>query len=145
MAKRAVGPNDFVRAHASGFVHLYLLANRLEYVVASVVDTYLLDRSTATTLARLSQVSPGYADVSYHRKQEIVWTFRQYLDREYERHCRESPIFRNQAVGSRFIVRAVASSMEGSRSLEKDIANEEDLFTALPKVGLSEFNDRAPP
>jgi GTPase SAR1 family protein len=138
MAKRAVGPDDYVRAHASGFVHLYLLANRLEYVAASVVYTYLLERNTAITLARLSQVSPGYLDISYHRKQEVVWTFLQYLRNEYERHCVESPIFRNQAVGSRFLLRAVTNSMEGSRSLQKDIENEEDLFGAPPNVGLSE-------
>jgi hypothetical protein len=41
MAKRAIEPEDYVRAHASGFVHLYLLASRLEYVAAAVVDTYI--------------------------------------------------------------------------------------------------------
>ena len=138
MAKRAVGPNDYVRAHASGFVHLYLLANRLEYVAASMIDTYLLERSTATTLARLSQVSQGYLDISYRRKQEVVWTFLQYLRKEYERHCAESPIFRNQAVGSRFLLRALANSMEGSRSLQKDIEGEENLFSAPPNVELNE-------
>jgi hypothetical protein len=138
MAKRAVGPDDYVRAHASGFVHLHLLANRLEYVAAAVVDTYLLERGAAITLARASQVSPGYSDISYGRKQEVVWKFSEYLRREYERHCEESPIFRNQAVGSRFLLRAVANSLEGSRSLQKDIENEEDLFGALPNVALNE-------
>jgi hypothetical protein len=86
----------------------------------------------------MSQVSPGYADIQYHRKQEIVWTFSQYLQREYERHCKESPIFRNQAVGSRFLLRSVTNSMEGSRSLQKDIESEEDLFGTPPTVELGE-------
>jgi GTPase SAR1 family protein len=142
MAKRAVGPDDYVRAHASGFVHLHLLANRLEYVAASAVDTYLLERNAAVTLARLSQVSPGYSDISYSRKQEVVWTFLQYLKKEYERHCKESPIFQNQAAGSRFLLRAVANSIEGSRSLQKDIENEDDLFGAPPNVGLTYHDDK---
>jgi hypothetical protein len=114
-------------------------ANRLEYVAASVVDTYLLERSAATTLARLSQVSPGYSDISYRRKQETVWTFSEYLRNEYERHCEESPIFKNQADGSRFLLRAVANSM----ALQKDIENENDLFAAPPDVGLN-YSDTKP-
>jgi hypothetical protein len=82
LAKRSVVASDFVRSHASAFVHLYLLCVRIEYLAAVVVDTYVLNRTVATELGRLALISSGYTDVSYPRKQEIVDRFSAYLQEE---------------------------------------------------------------
>jgi hypothetical protein len=142
MTKRSVDPSDYIRAHAGGFVHLHLLSSRLEYVSAVIVDTYVTDRGVAAELARLSQVSPGYSDISFARKQEIIRRFLTYLQDEYERHSAEAALFRNQAVGSHFIIRAVTNSLESGRSLQRDIENEEELFGTPPAIAVDQSSSK---
>jgi len=119
MRKRSLVPTDLVRAHASGFVHLRLLAGRAEYVSSVVPVTFMTDHRVAARLGRMWTINSGLSDIQVRRKQEIVHIFLEYLRDEYQRHCEESPIFENQAVGSRFLLRAVEGSIqEDRRSLE---------------------------
>ncbi len=115
LRRRGLSRDDYIRAHASAFVHLRILADRIEYLAAILPVTYLADRNLADKVGSLSLISPGFTDPPLRRKQEATRLFLEYLRREYDRHCDESPIFGNQAAGSRFAVRAVQSSLESGR------------------------------
>jgi len=111
LGRTTIEPDDFVRAHASGFVHCRLLADNIHYLAGIVPSTYLNDRKLAERLGRLSQINPGFNDIQFGRKQEIVVLLHGYLSEEYNRHANEAPLFAEQAVGTRFLLRAVESSI----------------------------------
>jgi len=53
LGRTIIEPDDFVRAHASGFVHCRLLADNIHYLAGIVPSTYLNDR-------KLAEVWGGY-------------------------------------------------------------------------------------
>jgi len=83
----------------------------IHYLAGIVPSTYLNDRKLAERLGRLSQINPGFNDIQFGRKQEIVVLLHGYLSEEYNRHANEAPLFAEQAVGTRFLLRAVESSI----------------------------------
>src|SRR6185437_3109684 len=82
MRRKGLGSEDFVRAHAAGFVHLRLLTSRMEYVAAIVPATFIVNGKLAARLGQLSQINAGHSDIQFRRKQEITHAFLEYLKDE---------------------------------------------------------------
>jgi hypothetical protein len=113
MGRTTLSQDDFVRAHASGFVHARLLPENMHYMSGVIPSTFITDRGVAERLGRLASINAGFTDIQFRRKQEIVYIFLEYLRKEYDRHCHESPLYANQAVGSRGILRMVQNCLDG--------------------------------
>ena len=105
--------DDFIRAHASGFVHARLLLENIHYVSGIATSLYVNDRDVAQRIGRLSIVNAGFTDIQFRRKKEIAFILLQYLKTEYDRHCSKSPLFSNLANSSRFALRMIETSLEG--------------------------------
>ncbi len=113
LGKTHLEQEDFVRAHASGFVHARLLLENIHYVSGMAVSLYLNDRDAARTIGQLSIVNAGFTDITFRKKKESAFLLLQYLKGEYDRHCIESPLFSNLAKSSRFALRMIETSLEG--------------------------------
>jgi len=113
LGKTHLDQDDFLRAHASGFVHARFLLENINYVAGIAPSLYVNDRDLAKNIGRLSVVSGGFTDIQFRRKKEIVFILSQYLKVEYDRHCAESPLFSNLANSSRFALRMIETSLQG--------------------------------
>jgi Type I restriction enzyme R protein N terminus (HSDR_N) len=112
MGKKSLKETDYVRAHASGFVHARLLVSNIHYISGIAPVTYLNDRKNAEQIGRLSAINTGFADTQFTRKKDIVFLLLQYMKEEYSRHCEESPLFDQHASGSRYLLRMIESSLD---------------------------------
>jgi hypothetical protein len=111
MGKSWLNEKDYVRAHASGFVHARLLPEKIHYVAGIAPATYFNDRKKAEQIGRLANINPGFTDISFPRKKEMVFIVLEHLKNEYARHTEESPLFGQEAKGSRFLLRMIESSL----------------------------------
>ncbi|MDR6513337.1 hypothetical protein J2792_004231 [Novosphingobium capsulatum] len=110
--KKALNEEDFVRAHASGFVHSRLLLENIHYVAGIAPVTYLNDRNVSEKIGRLSLVNAGFSDTQFPRKKEIGSLLLEYLKSEFNRQAEEAPLFANLATSSRFLIRMIESSLD---------------------------------
>lgn len=112
LGKTRLGPTDFVRAHASGFVHARLLLENIHYVSGIAPVLWLNDRKVADQIGRLSQINPAFSDVQFARKKEIAFILLQHLKAEFDRHAHDAPLFANLASSSRFAIRMIESCLD---------------------------------
>lgn len=112
LGKTDLDAGDFVRAHASGFVHSRLLLENIHYISGFAPTTFINDRKTSEIIGRLSTVNAGFSDIQFARKREIAFTILDYLKKEYDRHCNDMPLFGNLAQSTRFLLRMVESSLD---------------------------------
>jgi hypothetical protein len=112
MGKTSLKETDYVRAHASGFVHARLLVTNIHYISGIAPVTYLNDRRNAEQIGRLSAINTGFADTQFTRKKEIIFLLLHYMKEEHNRHCEESPLFDQHASGSRYLLRMIESNLD---------------------------------
>lgn len=117
--RNTLAPDDFVRAHASGFVHTRLLVSNIHYLAAIAPATYMNDRRTAERIGRMSTVNQGFTDIQFARKREVVFSILEYLKSEYERQATEAPLFAQYADASRYLLRMIQTSLD-ARSVGLD-------------------------
>lgn len=112
MGRSSLKESDYVKAHASGFVHARLLVENIHYLSGVACVTFLNDRKKAELIGRLSIINPGYVDIQFAKKREIAFLLIEYMKDEYGRHCHESPLFAREASGSRYLMRMMESSLD---------------------------------
>jgi hypothetical protein len=62
---------DFVKIHASGYIHVHILLERLEYLASIVPSTEFFDRGVAERLSALWDIRSGTNDIGVMRKGEL--------------------------------------------------------------------------
>ena len=77
-----VGFEDSVRILPSGYIHIRILASRLEYLYGILPSTPIFESETARQLAEILKIEEARGDIAGYQKARAVDIFFRYLVRQ---------------------------------------------------------------
>jgi hypothetical protein len=101
--------NDCVRIQASGFIHVRVLSERLEYLYGIIATVPISDETTARVLQDFIKRENVRGDVSAHEKLRAVNVLYEYLKQQKLRH--ESPFLTVEESGASYVLERMASAI----------------------------------
>ena len=107
--------NDCVRIQASGFIHVRVLSERLEYLYGVLATTPIGDESTARILKDFLGRENRRGDISPHEKLRAVDVLYQYLKKRKQHIKDHSPFFPVEETGASYVLERMASAITHSR------------------------------
>lgn len=109
----SVGYDDSVRILSSGFIHLRVLASRLEYLYSILVSTPITEPDTARDIAASTNAERQRGDLPKLQKIAAVEQFYAYLVRQFRES--PSPIDREQNSGAAYVLRKISDCLVHSK------------------------------
>ena len=108
--------NDAIKVTASGFIHLRILCERLEYLYGVLTVTSLFDRKSAMTIARYVESENRAGYLPSNRMAECVEKFCGYLSRQYKGLKQVFPGYAAEPNGASYVISQIESAVEHFRS-----------------------------
>ena len=103
--------DDAIRLHASGFVHLRILCERIEYLASCALVTPLSNKQVAVTIAGDWQMEPGRNDTTQRKKVMAVRKFHRHLKNQYTELENSSAFFAENAEGSQYVLSSIQKAL----------------------------------
>lgn len=116
MDTRAVTSSDSIKVSASGFIHLRILCERLEYLYGVLSVTPLADQGTADKIADYIVRENNYDRISLSQMAQAVDIFLQYMKSEHAQLKATFPEFGAPLSGASFVVRQVEGTLAHYRN-----------------------------
>jgi hypothetical protein len=108
--------DDSVKVTSSGFIHLRILAERLEYIYGISSVTPLPDRRTVEALSKILDVESNRGDVPESMKIQAAAAVLTVLREEYTKHVNSYPAFSNPESGAAYVLNRLEDLINRSRS-----------------------------
>jgi hypothetical protein len=102
MNSKNVTFDDSVRILASGYMHVRILAGRLEYLYGVIPTTPILDPNVANQLAESVKYESVRGDINNHQQLRAVEIFRDYLWRQREANM--TPFSASEDTGAAYVL-----------------------------------------
>lgn len=107
--------DDSVRILASGFIHVRVLARRIEYLYGILTTTPLTDRAVADRLADVIKNESVRRSVSSHQTAEAVELFFKYLIRE--KQFLSNPFLESADTGRQYVLAGIEDALVRFRNV----------------------------
>ena len=104
----AVKPDDSVRIHASGFMHVRVLVGRLEYLYGVIPTTAIFERDAAERVAEYLRQESIRTHIAAFQKAKAVEIFCDYLARQ--RTMNKTPF--NENNGADYVLRHAKAAIQ---------------------------------
>ncbi len=111
MSQREVDFDDCVRISPSGFIHLRILSERLEYLYGVLPVTPFADNSTAQKIANYIGLENQYGSLSGHQTFACVKEFGRYLEYQANRLRSNCAAFGGPNSGTAYILNQVKNTL----------------------------------
>jgi hypothetical protein len=111
----SVAYDDSVRILASGYMHVRILAARMEYLYGVIPTTPLSDRDVAVRLADFVKNEAARGKVSWHQRIHAVEIFYAYL--LAQRKATATPFSASEDTGASYVLRQIAGAIEHSKNI----------------------------
>ncbi|WP_170162559.1 hypothetical protein [Methylocystis hirsuta] len=115
MNRTGLSGDDSVKVTASGFIHLRILCQRLEYLFGVLSVTPIFDSGVAIKIADYLNRENQYDRISGHQMAECVEEFLRYLKYNYSLLQAAYPEFGGERTGSTFILQQVEDALDHFR------------------------------
>jgi hypothetical protein len=111
MNRSGVSGDDCVKVTASGFIHLRILCERIEYLYGVLSVTPIIDSGVANKIAQYLNRENQHDRISGHQMVQCVEEFLRYLKYRYSRLQAAYPEFGGERTGSAFILQQVEGAI----------------------------------
>ena len=111
-----VGSNDSVKITASGFIHLKILCERLEYIYGVLCTTPIADDKIAGQIADYVQREGQTDSISPHQMAACIDIFHSYLHNQHRLLSSNYPRFGEQRTGASFTLSQISSALDYFRN-----------------------------
>jgi len=113
--------DDCVKIQASGFMHLRILCERIEYLYGIISVVPIADERAATTLAEYLLRENQRGDISAGEKTRAVEVLHRFLERELARLREKNPFFDPKSSGAVYVLSAMNRAILRYYKLEGSI------------------------
>ena len=107
-----VSADDSVKISASGFIHLRILSERLEYLYGIMSVTMVEDRKAISSIRDYINRENQYDRISPHHMAGCVQVFMDYLKNQYEYLRRSYPQFGGKETGACFVIDQIQRALD---------------------------------
>jgi hypothetical protein len=107
--------DDSVHILASGFMHVRVLAARIEYLYGVIPTTPISDRDVAVQLAEFVKNENARGKAYSHQRLRAVEIFHDYLVRQ--RKAAETPFSANEDTGASYVLRQIAGAIANFKNV----------------------------
>jgi hypothetical protein len=114
MNRRGVGFDDSVHILPSGYIHVRVLASRLEYLYGVLPATPIFEDDTARQVAEILKIEEARGDVGGHLKARAVDAFFRYLVRQKRTLC--TPLTVPPITGSSYVLAKIEEALRHFRN-----------------------------
>lgn len=121
LKRQLIGADDFnfthvtekecVKVQASGFIHLRVLCERLEYLYGVLPSTPITDRGIAKTLAKFLDAENQQGSQKLRDSAQAVAMFERYLKTEFSRLRERNPFYVKEMSGTQYILRCMQEAL----------------------------------
>ena len=111
MDQTAVVPADSIKVTASGFIHLRVLCERLEYLYGVLTVTPISDGRTARLISENILRESQVGHLGGFQQVWCVEVFHAYLKRQFKQLKATYPEFGGERAGASFIIRQIDSAL----------------------------------
>lgn len=108
--------DDSVKVTSSGFIHLRILAERLEYVFGISPVTPLPDRRAVEAISKIIDVESNRGDVPESMKIQAAAAMFGVLREDYTKHVSSYPAFSNPQSGAAYVLNRLEDVVSRSRA-----------------------------
>ena len=123
-----LGENDCVKATASGWAHMRILSERIEYLHAVLPTTPIYSVPLRDLVFDRMKIENKFGDLRYHQSVHLVTEFLKYL-RAQKALLDEHPEYANrQKSGANYILGKIQSSLEHSSKSQRAQKDQIDLL-----------------
>jgi hypothetical protein len=120
----SVGFDDSVHILASGYMHVRVLAGRLEYLYGIIPTTPILEKDTAHQLTHLLEIEKTRGWISPHQKLRAVEILYEYLLRQQKRNA--TPFSTLYETGASYVLDQVAGAIRHFKNVNARVSSEPD-------------------
>jgi hypothetical protein len=99
--------DDAVRMHATGFIHMRLFVDRLEYLVGITNDMRFASRDVAQEIGTIWASHSHLPDLSKAAKAKVLERLKTYIEQEYVRRSKRHAFYEEFGLGGRVLVSAL--------------------------------------
>ena len=107
--------DDSVHILASGFMHVRVLAARMEYLYGVIPTTPIVDRDVAAKLSEFVKNENVRGRAYSHQRLQAVEIFHDYLVRQ--RKTRETPFSASEDTGAHYVLGQIAGAIEHFKNI----------------------------
>lgn len=108
--------DDSVKVTSSGFIHLRILAERIEYIFGVSLVTPLPDRRVAEIVSKIIDVESNRGDVPENLKIQVAAALLGSFREEYTKHVNSYPAFSNLQSGAAYVLNRLEDVVVRSRA-----------------------------
>jgi hypothetical protein len=120
----SVSLDDSVHILASGFMHVRLIAARMEYIYGVIPATPMFDRPVADRLSEFIKNESLRGRIASHQKVEAVEIFYRYLLGQRATH--RTPFSLSDDTGAAYVLRQMAGAIEHAKNVAAGTPSEPD-------------------
>jgi hypothetical protein len=106
---------DAIKVTSSGFIHMRILSERLEYLYGVLASTPVFDLELASYIAGGLTAESRLGDLNGHQKARYVGAFVRYLRGLQEHLARLSPRFGGADTGASYVIAQADAALQGYR------------------------------
>ena len=122
----AVGLDDCVKIQASGFVHLRILCERIEYLYGVIPVIPVADEETTATLAHYVNRENQQGSCSAKDKARAVQKLLEFLRREMARLREKNPFFEPTRSGAVYVLNSMENAIRRFHKVEQSAQAEQN-------------------
>ena len=108
--------SDSIKVTASGFIHIRILCERVEYLYGVLPVTPISDKNTAAKIGSYVQRENTHHQASANQKANCVGDFAQYLEYQHRQLTAAYPAFGNEHSGASFVLSQIQSTLSHFRN-----------------------------
>jgi hypothetical protein len=123
---RSVGFDDSVRILASGFIHVRILAARLEYLYGIIPTTPIVEEDVANQLADFVKNESTRGKISFYQSVRAVEIFHGYLVRQ--RAANNTPFSASSDTGAAYVLSHISGAIQHSKNVRAGYSTEPDVL-----------------
>ena len=103
--------DDCVKVTASGFIHMRVLCEQIEYIYGILVSTPLFDQRTASQIGEFVRIESMHDEINLYQQVRCVDLFLVYLKRQYDLMKSSFPDFGGMDTGASYAIKQINSAL----------------------------------
>jgi hypothetical protein len=111
--------DDCVKVTASGYIHLRILCERMEYLYGVLTVTPISNAAAADQIAACINQEAQAEFISAQRKAACVKVFANYLRARFRELSATYPAFGDERTGASFVIRKIESTLISSSEIRR--------------------------
>ena len=123
-----LGSDDCVKATASGWVHMRLLSERIEYLHAVLPTTPIYDGPLRQLVFDRMKIENKFGDLKMHQAIALVEGFQKYLREQKAELNSHHEYARREKSGANYLLSKIQNSLESQSRLERKASAQIDLL-----------------